>query len=119
MKTENIEDDIIIDEDDEIEEDSEISYNISSSPRLNVFELTKILSYRSQQLFNKAKTTLTPEEINKIGKETISPEDLVIEELKLGKIPLQIIRQFSYGRQEIKKINDLKILIQPPSLFDY
>ena len=81
----------------------ELKKNYITSPFLNKYEKTRIISERSQQLANGSLPLLKNPEVYS------SVYEIALEELRQGKIPFIIRRPLSNG-YEYWKLEDLKIL---------
>ena len=80
-----------------------------SIPKLSIFERTKMLSFRSQQLANNAKPRIDIEDMKRRNI-PINPYNIAIEELKQGVIPFKVRRDFSDGTYEMWSLKEFKFI---------
>ena len=104
--------DVCIDDDDEDDDDEEIieeeeykqrRRNVKITiPKLSVFEKTKILSYRAQQLAKNAKPLIDMSKLLIAP----SPYNIAVEELRQKRIPFKVKRELPDNSYEIWDITE-------------
>jgi hypothetical protein len=94
---------------------------IMSANRISEYEYAKLIATRSRQLFNDIEsTTLTEKEIDDLGGTNKTPYYFAVMEFDLGKLPLDIIRKYHDGHEEIWELKDMIMLKNTaPRFVDY